>query len=691
MNISTFLRNWALHYIEPTFLYLPRQRVKKGYITIRPVSYVHENHYYDSGYRQYFYVDYQKAIVTGTLRYEQGSKEDNRAQYPCLYRVYEYNEKRKKYIPINTKGEKDFDCTKSTLYRNEQQFKLELNKHYYYCELQSSDGDILHFNIEEFWLDKEGTLKTKTSNLNQINTFLEPIKNSDESQFILEIRHYPKLVKIYNEFTLFENDSKIEEHSQTLVSEKSWFSYDNPEPWANGLPGATAGGKDSVELESSKLYTIAPKIKKMTYMEKEINLPIIYKDNKRLGKRAVVQIGQGYTDISPSPSKINWYLMGGEMRWAKTVAVAPKDKMNKDIYISNGNEEILLHHGEEIEWSDTSISELPRNAAYEPEKYTTGHYFTEIKEEGYIKGDVNDNSERPSVRGIIAYAGSLQGASPADFDTMYGNFWKKKIPNQTWVSYRSTNYAEAITVGTQIRSYVDSFDSESGIHIELTTSSEGNLTQNIDGDYSIIENFLARVKITSNKFIGKLTEKVYDQQGKITYEQNTEKVLREERTGYAWAGAEDIAGMASWAIEAFTKLDPDGNSEKPYKAIGCGPGMPLRIAFAQYENENTENFTEDSFFITESYGPDEVLLPYDSPIKRKEKRAYNDISYAEYDEDKFKLYTEKCTAGCSTIVSFIKSTREGYKKYFQQTDEYDSDQWLKNKEDLNQNDETSIV
>ena len=56
------------------------------------------------------------------------------------------------------------------------------------------------------------------------------------------------------------------------------------------------------------------------------------------------------------------------------------------------------------------------------------------------------------------------------------NFWKKKIPNQTWVSYRSTNYAEAITVGTQIRSYVDSFDSESGIHIELTTSSEGNLT-----------------------------------------------------------------------------------------------------------------------------------------------------------------------------------------------------------------------
>ena len=111
MNISTFLRNWALHYIEPTFLYLPRQRVKKGYITIRPVSYVHENYYYDGGNRQYFYVDYQKAIVTGTLRYEQGSKEDNRAQYPCLYRIYEYNEKRKKYIPINTKGEKYFDCT----------------------------------------------------------------------------------------------------------------------------------------------------------------------------------------------------------------------------------------------------------------------------------------------------------------------------------------------------------------------------------------------------------------------------------------------------------------------------------------------------------------------------------------------------------------------------------------------------
>jgi len=38
--------------------------------------------------------------------------------------------------------------------------------------------------------------------------------------------------------------------------------------------------------------------------------------------------------------------------------------------------------------------------------------------------------------------------------------------------------------------------------------------------------------------------------------------------------------MASWAIEAFTKLDPDGDPEKPYKAIGCGPGMPLRVAFA---------------------------------------------------------------------------------------------------------------
>jgi len=72
------------------------------------------------------------------------------------------------------------------------------------------------------------------------------------------------------------------------MSQKGWTAYINSEPWANGLPGATAGGKDSVELESSKLYTIAPKIKKMTYMEKEINLPIIYKNNKRSGKRAVV-------------------------------------------------------------------------------------------------------------------------------------------------------------------------------------------------------------------------------------------------------------------------------------------------------------------------------------------------------------------------------------------------------------------
>jgi len=164
------------------------------------------------------------------------------------------------------------------------------------------------------------------------------------------------------------------------------------------------------------------------------------------------------------------------MRWAKTVAIAPKDKMNKDIYISNGNEEILLHHGEEIEWSDTSISELPRDAAYQPEKYTTGHYFTEIKEEGYIKGDVNDNSNSPSVPGIIASEGSLNGLSPAEFYSMCGNFWKKKIPNQTWVSYRSKNYTETITVGTEKRTYIDSFDSESGIHTELATSSEGNLT-----------------------------------------------------------------------------------------------------------------------------------------------------------------------------------------------------------------------
>ena len=219
----------------------------------------------------------------------------------------------------------------------------------------------------------------------------------------------------------------------------------------------------------------------------------------------------------------------------------------------------------------------------------------------------------------------------------------------------------------------------------MEMSSEGKDTQDIDLKYSKIEGPLVRVKVIANNFTIK---KRVIRDGEVT---NLSSIVREEQIGYAWAGAEDTAGMASWCMDTITKMDPDGSYSKPYKAIGCGEGMPLYIAFAQYENTETENFTEDSFFLTQRYEGDDPLLPYESPIKRKGRYADNNVAYAKYDEDKFKLYTKKCNAGCSTIVSFIKSTREGYKKYFQQTDEYDSDQWLKNKEDLNQNDETSIV
>lgn len=678
MTVSNFLRNWALHYIEKPFLYLPRRnKIKKGSIIIRPTSYVHSNYFTygkDSTTQyQYFYVNYQEPICTGTLNYEAkeiGDKEaKTRPQYPCLYRVYEYDEKKGQFIPINEKGEKDFDCSKSSLYRNEQKFNLTLEKHYFYCELQASDGDILHFKIEEFWLDKKGYLKLKNQNLNEVRLFLEPIKDSDESQYVLEIRHYPKLVKIYSNFKLHTEKSKIEETGLTAFTDLGYMgTTDVHEPWMNGV---AAGGFDgAIKIEPSILYKFYPEITKVTYLEKEITKNITYKEPDFIPLYDLRQYQLAKVTSAHASQGAGGGWGASKAGFAKTKCITKAPPENKDIYLNS----VLIHSGDEIEWSDTNSPSYERYS--DPETREYGHYFSEVPQQGHSTLDPVNYYFKGIVGGRDSFA------------TMWGNYWKKKVPNSKWEAYTETLKTTIIEeewepwhTWTNQEEYVSPFKSDTSMEM----SSEGKDTQDIDLEYSKIEGPLVRVKVIANNFTIK---KRVIRNGEVT---NLSSIVREEQTGYAWAGAEDTAGMASWCMDTITKMDPDGSYSKPYKAIGCGKGMPLYIAFAQYENTETENFTEDSFFLTQRYEGDDPLLPYESPIKRKGKYADNDVTYAKYDEDKFKLYTEKCNAGCSTIVSFIKSTRQGYKKYFQQTDEYDSDQWLKNREDLNQNDETSIV
>lgn len=666
MKVSNFLRNWAYHYIEPIFLYLPRQReIKKG-IIIRPTSYVHSNYFtygqYSSNQYQYFYVDYQSPLPTGTLIYEQkelGSKESkNRAQYPCLYRIYEYDQDKKKYIPIDVKGKRDYECSKKTLYKNEQKFNLITNKHYFYSELQSSDGDILHFNIEEFWIDKKGYLQTKNNNLNEIRTFLEPVKDSDESQFVLEIRHYPKLVKIYSTFAVHSEKSIIKEVND--LANFTAYGYlgtsDIEEPWTNAVAGESSA---QLKIEPSILYKVYPKVEKITYLEKEIPKVLSQTTIKETPLYELIpykleQITQGH-----SSGGGGW---GASIfGWTKVKSITKPEPTNANIFINK----ILVHSGDEIEWTDTNHPQYERYS--DPETRQYGHYFSEIPQTGYETADIEYASK------------SLIGYDNSSID-IWGTFWKKKVPNIEWQAYTKTLKTEKIwesengTSWTTKNWYEAPFTTEKTMMIKT----EGKDTQDIDMDYSKVEGPLVRFKVIANEFTVEKTT-VYHPEENV---KSLSQTVREKQTGYAWAGAEDIAGMASWCAHTITKLDPDGSYSNPYTGIGCGEGMPLYIAFAQYENTKTKDFTEDSYFLTQNYSGDNPLLPNDSPIKRKGKKADNDVSYAIYDENKFEEYTSNCDAGCSVLVSFIKSTREGYKKYFQTADNYDSSEWLKNKEDL---------
>ena len=124
-----------------------------------------------------------------------------------------------------------------------------------------------------------------------------------------------------------------------------------------------------------------------------------------------------------------------------------------------------------------------------------------------------------------------------------------------------------------------------------------------------------------------------------------------------------------------TKYDPDKEGEA-YTQWGCLPRMPLYIAWGQYENSNTKDFTTDRTSITQNFSQDDPLRVFDCPIIRKGKLADQDVDYAIYDESKFNFINENCHKGCSCVVSYVKTTKQNYFNFIQEKDPSLTDNWL---------------
>lgn len=655
-----------LHYLQWVYLYLPdrNNRNKEFKITIKPISYVH------SGYRQmgqsiehsfqYFYADYSDPIETGTLSFEPtqfqtGGEEKPKPipQLPCKYRIYTYCDEIKKIVPIKTTGEFDLECSDDSLYENTQSFTLIPNIKYYYREEQASEGDLLHKELEEFGIDEEKNIILYQENFdeklfNRVEKSIETDEKTGKEINYLKIRHYPKFVKIYVTF------DKREETPPSIVNRNIWNNFYGTswmgvpyisEGWTNALSDGTPWGDGSTTITKAKRYRVGPKNLYVTYMEKEIGgLSPIEKERKN--KTPIKQYVNRKL-VAGIETNGNWGV--GHMGYAVDAEVTVPDPCTGEWYLGD----TLLHTGEEISWSDTGQPNFERYQDPEDRKY--GHYF-HVPSDGGGDGSIA-NGSLCSTFWIRKFLSGF-----ADLIATYKPY-KEVITNSDGTKYERTRMF-----------YKGPFYARSTKFLKV----QGELVQNISKDYSSdFDKPLVRLKINSPEVTVTSTVTYFKDDGHVQDGDPviTTDVIRNDCYGYGWAGVEDVVGMACWAMSQVTKYDPDSEGEA-YIQWGCLPGMPLYIAWGQYENSNTKDFIKDTISITQGFAPDDPLMVFDSPIIRKGEAADYSVDYAIYDEDKFNFINENCDKGCSCVVSYVKTTRQNYFNFIHENDPSLANNWL---------------
>ena len=643
-----------LHYLQWVYLYLPARKKSSKQdihsIIIKPISYVHDNYQQmgtsvDNTY-QYFYADYKNPIDTGTLSYnptllQTGGKEFKPIpQEPCKYRIYTYCEELKLYVPIFLDGTLDKECTDKSLYDNKQTFNLTPNIEYYYREEQASEGDLLHKELEVFMIDNDNNIilpaeKYDNKIHNRVETDIE-IDENNIKHSILKLRHYPKFVKIYTTFDKKSEVSIVAEHSGLIdFTEVGYMGNCKLREDYNNQLGGGVFGTGGCEVCSSSLHRVFPNKFRITYMEQDIGGLNIRTEKIKRASKTVQVVAQQLIKSRVNPG--SFLYGGGDIGLAKAIDVTLPDPCSVRYYLGDA----LLHTGEEIAWCDNGHPAY--EAFQDPEDREYGHYF-------YVPNDGSSDD--------TAIAGS--GAQ------IINTFWFRKYPS-TFAALTETRYT--VSEGDLQWIYYRAPYNYSTIR-KITL--KGNRKQEIDSTQSSSFNKpLVQLLISRPKYEAEYTDETRD--GEITI---TDRVLAESEYGYAWAGIEDVVGMASWAMPQITKYDPDGNFSNPYFQWNCQSNMPLYLAWGQYENSDTDDFTKDTVSIAEAYDSKDPLLPFDSPIIRKGKIANYDISYAKYDEDKFNFINENCDKGCSCVVSYVKTTRQNYFNFIHEYDPSLRDDWL---------------
>ena len=668
MTVKHFKRNWMLHYLQWVYLYLPdrNNRNKEFKITIKPISYVH------SGYRQmgqsiehsfqYFYADYSNPIDTGTLSFEPtqfqtGGEEKPKPipQLPCKYRIYTYCDEIKKIVPIKTTGEFDLECSDDSLYENTQSFTLIPNIKYYYREEQASEGDLLHKELEEFGIDEEKNIILYQENsdeklFNRVEKSVEIDEKTGKEINYLKIRHYPKFVKIYVTFDKREEVSSVANRNVWVdFYEEGWLGFHSiKEGWTNALSNGSPWGSGATAITKAKRYRVGPKSLHITYMEKEVGglSPV---EKARKNKEPIKQYVNRQLIAGVETPGTGGMYGGGRVGYAVDAEVIVPDPCTGEWYLGD----TLLHTGEEISWSDTGSPNFERYQDPEDRKY--GHYFHVPSNGGGDSGIANG-----SLCSTFWIRKFLSG-----FADLIGTYrpWKETVTDSNGNKYERTR----VWYGSPFYASSTKF-----------LSVQGELVQTISDDYSSdFDKPLVRLKINSPevKVISTITnykDNGHVQDGKPI---KTTNVVRDNCYGYGWAGVEDVVGMACWAMSQVTKYDPDREGEA-YTQWGCLPGMPLYIAWGQYENSDTKDFTKDTVSVTQGFAPDDPLMVFDSPIIRKGEAADYSVDYAIYDEDKFKFINENCDKGCSCVVSYVKTTRQNYFNFIHESDPSLRDNWL---------------
>lgn len=656
MTINHFMRNWVLHYIQFPYLYLPgyKKDRKKVKTIIKPISYVHSNKYGYSFNTQYYYADFTKPIVTGTLDFEyaEDGKQKSRDQEPCKWRVYTYNEKIKKFCPIKEDGSFDEAISDDSLFENQQSLMLIPNLQYYYREEQASEGDVIHFDIESFYInDKEDIATTQEDYQNRIEIGKSEQDRNGNIYNQLTIRHYPKMVKVYAVFIEGEEKSTIvnntDKNDLIDFTDHGYMGFINAkEDWANALCSpAYNSNNGNINVQPASLYKYFPKILKITYMEKELNLFPKFKDIKRENtQQKVVRQLARYLESAGG------MFSGGTSAKVYYAAVnLPEKYCNPDIYINK----VLIHHGDEAEWNETG------NRSQYFTRDSVLHLFNKIE-------DGSGANER------IA---GWQSTCPYDRDAV-NNFWYVNyptdpfiVPQTSWIWTPWENGGRELTKVTPPWGYLQE---------EKTIKREGNLKQKIDENYTTeLEKPIFKIKINGSKSIIKSHYIHRTNETTIDQESDNESIIRNMHCeAFGWCAIEDVAGMASWMMGEATKYDPDGSYSNPYICKGGGPDTGLRVAFGQYENSKTKDFTKDTFAFIESYDSNNPNFAVNSPLSRKYERARYDDDYRFYDEAKFEKYTTLCDQGCSTVISYIKTTRQGYRTFFNLKEPIDETNWL---------------